>query len=71
MEHVSDYDLECYHLRMVVDEAELAQLEEHLLVCSECVERAEQGAEYVDAVRASILAGNLDLDGTPDVALLI
>jgi hypothetical protein len=71
MEHISDHDLERYHLGMPVDEDELAWLEEHLLACSECVERAEQAAEYVDTVRASILAGNFDLDGTPDAALLI
>jgi hypothetical protein len=38
---------------MVVDEAELAHLEEHLLVCHECVERAEQTAVYVGALRAA------------------
>ena len=62
MEHISDHDLERYHLGMVVDEAELAPLEEHLLACSECVERAEDAADYVDAVRAAIIAGCYDLE---------
>jgi hypothetical protein len=58
MEHVSDHDLERYHLGAVVNEAELVPFEEHLLACSECVERAEQAAEYVDLLRASILANS-------------
>ena len=62
MEHISDHDLERYHLGMVVDEAELAPLEEHLLACPECVERAEQTAVYVDTLRAAIIAGNFDLE---------
>jgi len=36
--HISEHDLERYHLGMVADESELANLEEHLLACSECVE---------------------------------
>jgi hypothetical protein len=38
--HISDYDLERYYLGMVTDEQELAALEEHLLWCSACVDRA-------------------------------
>jgi hypothetical protein len=44
MKHISDHDLERYHLGMVVDEAELAEIEEHLLVCSPCIDAAEQAA---------------------------
>lgn len=33
-QHISDEDLEGYHLGTVTDEAELAALEEHLLACS-------------------------------------
>ena len=51
--HISDHDLERYHLGMVKDEAELAALEEHLLWCGACVDRAEAAAQYVDAVRAA------------------
>ena len=47
---------------MVVDEAELAPLEEHLLCCPKCVERAEESADYVDAIRAGIIVGNFDLE---------
>src|ERR1035437_1725856 len=50
--HIGDHDLERYHLGMVKDEAELAALEEHLLWCGACVDRAEATARYVDAVRA-------------------
>ena len=37
-------------------------LEEHLLWCSKCVERAEESADYVDALRAAIIVGNFDLE---------
>jgi hypothetical protein len=51
---ISHHDLERYHLGMVKDEAELAVLEEHLLWCGACVDRAEATARYVDAVRAVV-----------------
>lgn len=51
--HIDDHDLERYHLGMVEDEAELGPLEEHLLWCGGCVERAEAVAQYVDVVRAA------------------
>ena len=51
--HISDHDLERYHLGMVKDEAELAALEEHLLWCGGCVDRVEAAAQYVDTVRAA------------------
>ena len=51
--HIDDHDLERYHLGMVKDEIELAALEEHLLWCGACVDRAEASAGYVDAVRAA------------------
>ena len=35
--HISDHDLERYHLGMIVSEEELATLEEHLLWCHSCV----------------------------------
>lgn len=61
MKHICDHDLERYHLGMVVDEAELARIEEHLLACPECTERAENLATYVDTIRAAIIAGCYDL----------
>jgi hypothetical protein len=50
-----------YHLGMVKDEAELAAIEEHLLVCPACVTRAKATADYVDAMRGGIIEGNFDL----------
>jgi hypothetical protein len=61
MYHISDHDLERFHLSMVQDEAELAIIEEHLLVCSDCIDAAEEKAKYVDTIRAAIIAGNFDL----------
>ena len=51
--HIDAHDLERYHLGMVKGEGELAALEEHLLRCGACVERAEAAAQYVDAERAA------------------
>jgi len=62
MEHISDHDLERYHLGMVVDEAELALLEEHLLGCPRCVKRAEEADAYVDTLRVAMIAGNFGLE---------
>jgi hypothetical protein len=62
MDHISDYDLERYHLGMIEDEAALAALEEHLLWCALCVDRAEKAADYVDMIRAAIMEGDFDLD---------
>ena len=62
VEHISDHDLERYHLGMVEDEAELSPLEEHLLACPECAERAEEVATYVDTQRAAIITGGFDLE---------
>jgi hypothetical protein len=61
MDHLSDLDLERYHLGMVKDEDELAALEEHYMECSECAKRVEEAADYVDAMRAGIVRGNFDL----------
>jgi hypothetical protein len=57
--HISDLDLERYHLGMVTG-AELDSLEEHVLGCAECATRAEEAADYVDATRAGIILGNFD-----------
>jgi hypothetical protein len=65
MDHLSDHDLERYHLGMIVDEAELAPFEEHLLACFFCVRRAEETADYVDAIRSGIILGDFDLDCEP------
>jgi hypothetical protein len=59
--HVSDHDLERYHLGMVQHDFELAIIEEHLLTCSECINRAEQSAEGVDTIRSAIISGAFDL----------
>jgi hypothetical protein len=62
MNHISDHDLERYHLGMATDEAELAALEEHYLGCPECAKRAEESADYVDAIRAGVIVGDFDLE---------
>jgi hypothetical protein len=56
--HITDHDLERY-LRMVV-EPELTTLEEHLLGCPACAERAEQSAVWVDAIRAAAAKPDLE-----------
>lgn len=53
--------MERYYLGMLTDEAELALLEEHLLVCPACVKRAEESQDYVDAMRAAMIVRGDDL----------
>jgi len=62
MSHISDLDLERYYLGMVQEEDELSPLEEHLLACAECVERAVSIQDYVDAIRAGSIKGGYDLE---------
>ena len=59
MGHISDHDLERYHLGMVAG-AELVALEDHIIGCGDCADRATEAAAYVDAVRAGIVAGDFD-----------
>src|SRR5580704_11143993 len=56
VDHIDDHDLERYHLGMIQDEGELAPLEEHLLACPECAERAEV-AGYAAAMGGGIYLG--------------
>jgi hypothetical protein len=63
MEHISDHDLERYYLGMIPeDSSERSAIEEHLLICVACLERAEQTQDYVDAMRAGAILGGSDLD---------
>ena len=50
--HVTDHDLERYYLGMV-HEPELDAIEEHLIWCTPCVERAAETQDYVDLIRAA------------------
>jgi hypothetical protein len=61
-EQISDDDLERYYLGMIPEGLELFALEEHLLVCAECIERAETSKAYVDAMRAGLLKRKWDLE---------
>ena len=38
----------------MVEEPELTALEEHILGCPACAERAEQSAVWVDSIRAAV-----------------
>lgn len=60
--HPSDHDLERYYLGLITEEAELGALEEHLLACAGCVQRAKATQDYVDAMRRGFIAGDFYLD---------
>ncbi len=60
--HISDHDLERYYQGMVTDAAELAPLEEHLLVCHPCMDRSLASDAYVDAMRQAVIKGTFDLE---------
>ena len=51
--HPSDDVLEEYALRRL-DEAATAEVEEHLLFCEECQDRAEETERYVDAIQTAL-----------------
>ena len=52
--HPSDETLELYSLRRFCDSPDLAQLEEHLLWCISCIERAEEFDEWTQFTRAAL-----------------
>jgi hypothetical protein len=54
-QHITDHDLERYYLGMVMGKTELASLEEHILACGSCAERANETQDYVDAMRVAAL----------------
>jgi hypothetical protein len=60
MSHISDHDLERYHLGMATG-SELAKIEKHLLTCSQCIDAAEEAAQYVDAMRAASISLGCDV----------
>jgi hypothetical protein len=55
IKHPSDTDLEHYCLGMIPEGAELDALEEHLLICGDCVDRAQATDAYVDRIRAALV----------------
>ena len=52
--HLSDDDLERWAMGAVKDEGELAVLEEHLLTCGWCIDRAESTEGYIETMRAAL-----------------
>ena len=53
--HPSDADLERYCLGMIQEGSELGALEGHLLICGECVDRAQASDTYIDSIRAALV----------------
>ena len=54
VDHISEDDMERLTVGAVKDEGELAQLEEHLLVCHECIARGGGTLEFVETMRAAL-----------------
>jgi len=52
--HISEHDLERFVLGMVKDESELESLEEHLLVCAECIDRTDETFHYVGTMKRGL-----------------
>ena len=61
MEHLSEHDLERYHLGMVTDKREKERIEDHIMFLPSLRFRAEERAEYMDVIRAAIIVGDFDL----------
>ena len=53
MEHISEDLLELYSLGRL-EEPQLAPVEEHLLVCHECLDRVQRIDEFVAAMKAAL-----------------
>jgi hypothetical protein len=52
--HISADDLQRYAMGTVKDAGELAALEEHLLACGECIDRAENTDGYIGTMLAAL-----------------
>ena len=51
-----DYDLEQYLLGNVTEESELAMIEEHLLFCEQCIDRAERLGMEMAMIRHALVS---------------
>jgi predicted anti-sigma-YlaC factor YlaD len=51
-----DSDLEQYLLGYVTDESELAMIEEHLLICEQCIDRAQQLGMEMASIRHALVS---------------
>jgi len=51
--HITDDDLELYHLGMLPENV-LMTVEEHYLTCLKCAQRAQETADYLNAMRAAL-----------------
>jgi anti-sigma factor RsiW len=61
MTHFSDDELEQYCLGRLSDPV-LARVEEHLLWCHKCIDRATASDRYIDALKAGIRRGGFDIE---------
>jgi hypothetical protein len=75
--HPTADDLERYCLGMVTDEHELTLVEEHLILCGDCVDQAEAVQDYIDQVRIGVSATTLtpstiplSFNGTSNLTIL-
>lgn len=60
--HISELNLERYHLGMVTNEQELTKIEEHLVRCPPCAVRGEAAHVFVNSMLAAIVSGDFDPD---------
>jgi hypothetical protein len=58
-EHISDEELEVYHLN-TLPEPRLANVEEHLLWCQDCLDRLLATERYIEAVRKAAVRYGFD-----------
>jgi hypothetical protein len=61
--HISDDDLERYAMGTVKVAGELATIEEHLLACGWCIDRAENTEGYIGNMRAALARLQARRDG--------
>ena len=61
MTHFSDDELEQYCLGRLSDPV-LTRVEEHLLWCHECIDRATASDRYIAALRGGVRRGGFDVE---------
>ena len=60
-QHIEADEMEAYLLRNV-DEPQKGWIEEHLLWCQECIDRAEATERFIARVRAGIVRGGFEVE---------
>jgi hypothetical protein len=68
--HIPQERLEKYVLDHIVNETELAEIEEHLLWCGYCLDYVEDMERFLKALKAGTKLGGFDVEIAAEVGVL-